>query len=174
MGQPLLVNDTFRVRVEAVRVLLAALEVPEVNIARRVATREELAIWAEGGHAGVARDSVASEALLAVLFVAVGAVDEDLIVQRLGCQPFVVRRQSHGGHRVHRWPEDLVMSVKHALRGVAAPGDAMTDSAMYLMVTGMSKSHARMVLSSEVVTNLKSVKKAQVNMLPNSKRLEAK
>lgn len=36
---------------------------------------------------------------------------------------------------------------------VTAGMECMSGSAMYLMTTGMSKSHVRMVLSSEVVTN---------------------
>lgn len=43
----------------------------------------------------------------------------------------------------------------------------MVGSAMYLMTTGMSKSQARMLLSSEVVTNLSELGEALVNHLTN-------
>lgn len=91
MRQPHMVNHHLLVRIQPLQ-NLAALPIPENNVALSVTGREESAVRGEPDGARVTGDGVACKALFAVLSEAVGRVDEDLVVEGLSGEPFVCRR----------------------------------------------------------------------------------
>ena len=79
---------------------LAAIEVPEVHVARSIATGNVLVISGSGNLAGVALEMMALETLLAVEIqgVASALVIENLTSQRLTEDVLSVGRESDSGH----------------------------------------------------------------------------
>ncbi len=68
--------------------------IPENDISIRIPARYPLSIWTESDLASVPSDGVAREAFFAILPEVLGGVDDDLIVQRLGGEPFLWRNDS--------------------------------------------------------------------------------
>lgn len=128
-----------------------SLPVPEDDIAIPVAAADPLAIGGEANLAGVSRHRVASETLVPCLAEVVRAVDKDLIVQRLCGKVFFCARKMcvSTGYVIY------IGSYQNSLLGCSVTEgiECIWGSAIYLITTGISKSQARIVLSSEVVTN---------------------
>lgn len=88
MRQPFVRDDHLGVRPDA-RLDAARLPLPEDDVALSVAAADPLAVGREADLAGVARDRVPREALVPRLPEVVRAVDEDLVVERLGRKVFL-------------------------------------------------------------------------------------
>lgn len=86
--QPHMINHHLLVRIQPLQDL-AALPVPEDDVALPIAGREEPPIGGEPNGARVPGDRVPGKAFLAVLAEVVARVDEDLVVERLRGKPFV-------------------------------------------------------------------------------------
>lgn len=91
MRQPHMINHHLLMRIQPLQ-NLAALPIPEDNVALSVTGREESTVRGEADSACVAGDRVACKTLFTVLSEAVGRVDEDLVVEGLGGEPFVCGR----------------------------------------------------------------------------------
>ena len=130
----------------------ACLPLPKHNITLSIATADPLAVGRKSHLACVTRDRVSGEPLISCLPEVVRAVHQNLVIKRLRSKVFFYGCGMMGTDQ--RNGETLEF-IPYALLGwsVTAGIECMYGSAMYLITTGMSKSHARMVLSSEVVTN---------------------
>ena len=67
---------------------LPILPVPKDEIPFTVSRTDPSAVGREADLARVACDAVSCEALFSILSEVVGGVDEDLVVEGLGCEPF--------------------------------------------------------------------------------------
>jgi hypothetical protein len=85
--QPRVVDDDLLVRMQSLQDL-ASLPVPEDHVPLSVTTGYETSVWRESDRTCISGNGVPRESLLSVLSEAVGRVDKDLIVERLGREPF--------------------------------------------------------------------------------------
>lgn len=88
MRQPNMVDHNLLVRPQPLD-QLPVLEVPEHQVPVRVSRRDVPPVGREPDLAGVTSGGVPREALLAVLLKSLSGVDEDLVVERLGGEPFL-------------------------------------------------------------------------------------
>mmetsp|Transcript_29222 Transcript_29222/g.73262 ORF Transcript_29222/g.73262 Transcript_29222/m.73262 type:complete len:277 (-) Transcript_29222:1151-1981(-) len=88
---------------------LGGLPVPEDALPLRVAADDVLAVRRKVDLAGIARDGVPLEDLLAILpELLLGGVGDHLVVQALPDHPVPVGRQADGGHAVHAGVRDVL------------------------------------------------------------------
>lgn len=86
-------NHHLRVRLEP-RLYPSSLPLPENHVALPVTATNPLPVRREADLTGVPGDGVASEPLVPSLTEIVRAVDEDLVVQRLGSKVFLCNKQN--------------------------------------------------------------------------------
>lgn len=80
-------DDYFRMRLQP-RLNPPALPVPEYDVAFPIATADPLAIRRKPDLAGITGNGMSSKPFLPVLTEVIRAVDEDLIIERLGGEVF--------------------------------------------------------------------------------------
>lgn len=92
--QPHMINNHLLMRMQSLK-NLPSLPIPEDHIPLSITTRQEPPVRRETDSASVSGDGVAGETLLSVLAETVGAVDEDLVVEGLGGEPFFCGYNGH-------------------------------------------------------------------------------
>lgn len=91
MWQPLMCDDDLLMSFQS-RFYPACLPVPEDQVARAVTTTDPLSVGRESDLTCVSRNSMSCKTLLTVLSEVIRAIDEDLVVERLGGEVFLWMR----------------------------------------------------------------------------------
>ena len=124
----------------------ASLPIPENNVALAIPAAYPLSIRRESHLTRITSNGVSREPLLAILAKVICTIYQNLVIKRLGRKVFFWTRIVK--------PIEIPDKKSDTLDGcsVTAGMECMCGSAMYLITTGISKSQALIVLSSEVVT----------------------
>lgn len=129
------------------RLDFARLPLPEYKVSSTISTADPLAVRRKPYLASITSNRVACKPLVPRLPEVIGTVYKDLIVHRLSSKVFLCIGTLVNCGSISDC-DDILLGCR-----VTAGIECMYGSAIYLITTGMSKSHALMVLSSEVVTN---------------------
>ena len=147
MRKPLVGYDNFLMGSQS-RFDSPGLPLPEYYISFSVTATYPFSVGWKPNLAGITRNRMPSKSFLTILTEIIRTIYQYLVVEWLSSEIFFWQRNNEHEETRHVWLWNLLDGWS-----VTAGMECMCGSAMYLITTGMSKSQALIVLSSEVVTN---------------------